>query len=369
MNTQEIDLSADQIVDDPRWLAVLARDRKADGTFVYGVKTTGVFCRPSCSARRALRENVQFFATVQDAQREGLRACKRCRPDGRSLDEQHASLAIEACRLIETSTDLPNLETLARNAGLSTFHFQRVFKSSTGLTPKEYADAHRTRRVRRSLSTASSVTDAIYDAGFNSNGNFYAHANSMLGMTPSAFRQGGAEVAVEYGVAPCSLGFILVARTERGICAISMGDKPDALIEAVQSKFRQATVVSGGAGFEELLSEVVGLVDTAANGRELPLDIRGTAFQTRVWEALRKIPAGVTKTYTEIAEEIGMPRSVRAVAQACGANPLAVAIPCHRVVRKSGDVSGYRWGIERKRTLLEREALSRTDAQAKGSEA
>jgi len=345
------------VENESRWASVAARDREADGKFYYSVVTTGVYCRPSCGARLARPENVQFHETREDAERAGFRPCKRCRPDQASLVEQHAAKIAAVCRVIEQSEELPVLAELAGHAGLSVYHFHRLFRAATGVTPRQYAAAHRSRRVRSKLSSSSgTVTEAIYDAGYNSNGRFYEASNGMLGMTPSNYRSGGARTEILFAVGECSLGSILVAKSERGICAILLGDDPDALTRDLQDRFPEATLIGGDAAFEVLIAMVVGFVEAPAVGLDLPLDVRGTAFQQRVWQALRKIPAGATATYAEIAERIGSPKSVRAVAQACGANPVAVAIPCHRVVRSDGALSGYRWGVERKRTLLEREA-------------
>jgi AraC family transcriptional regulator of adaptative response/methylated-DNA-[protein]-cysteine methyltransferase len=340
---------------DPRWPAVAARDRDADGRFFYSVRTTGVYCRPSCGARTPRPENVAFHASTQAAEQAGFRPCKRCKPD--QADAQAAMVA-ELCRVIESAEEAPTLDALAEHAGLSPFHLHRVFKAVTGVTPKAYAAAHRARKVRDALSQTDSVTEAIYDAGYNSNGRFYEESDRVLGMTPSAYRAGGADVTIRFAVAECSLGAILVARSERGVCAILIGDEPDALARDLQDRFPQATLVGGDADFEQLVAQVIGLVEAPRLGLDLPLDLRGTAFQRRVWEALRQIPAGETTSYAAIAERIGAPKAVRAVAQACAANPVAVAVPCHRVVRRDGGLSGYRWGVERKRALLEREAAA-----------
>lgn len=343
-------------ISDPRWAAVVARSAEADGTFFYAVRTTGVYCRPSCAARRARPENVRFHATRADAERAGFRPCKRCKPDQPSLVEQHAAKVTQACRLIETSPAVPNLDELARGAGVSTFHFHRVFKTVTGLTPRAYAAAHRGARVRRELGRAPSVTAAIYESGYGSNGRFYDESGAVLGMTPTTYRAGGANAEIRFAVGECSLGSILVAESDRGVCAILLGGDPDALARDLQDRFPRATLLGGDATFERLVSRVVGFVEAPGLGLDLPLDVRGTAFQQRVWQALREIPPGSTATYTEVAARIGSPSAVRAVAGACAANPLAVAIPCHRVVRHDGALSSYRWGVERKRALLEREA-------------
>jgi AraC family transcriptional regulator of adaptative response/methylated-DNA-[protein]-cysteine methyltransferase len=345
---------------DPRWAAVRARDASADGTFVYSVKTTGVYCRPSCAARPARPENVAFHATNAAAERAGFRACKRCKPDQPSLAERQATQVAALCRLIETtiehSDDVPTLEQLANHAGLSAFYTHRLFKTVTGVTPKAYAAAHRARRVRGELRARSTVTEAIYGAGYSSSARFYESSNAVLGMTPSKFRAGGADVEIRFAIGQSSLGAILVAATARGVCAILLGDDPEALSHDLERRFPRARLIGADAEFERLVAQVVGLVEQPRTGTKLPLDIRGTAFQQRVWKALCRIPAGKTASYAQIARRIGSPRAVRAVAQACGANALAVAIPCHRVVRTDGDLSGYRWGVERKRALLDREA-------------
>ena len=344
--------------DEERWAAVVRRDRSADGAFYYSVRTTGVYCRPSCAARLARRENVRFHSSREEAERAGFRPCKRCRPNEAGLAERRAAAVAKACRLIETAEETPDLETLAESAGMSRFHFHRVFRSVTGVTPKAYAAAHRARRVRDELPRSSTVTEAIYGAGFNSNARFYATSSEVLGMTPTNFRSGGAGASIRFAVGECSLGSILVAATDKGVCAILLGDEPGALVRDLEDRFPRAKLIGGDAGFEQWVAKVVGFVEAPALGLDLPLDVRGTAFQQRVWRALREIPAGSTASYTEIAERIGAPKAVRAVARACASNAIAVAIPCHRVVRTDGALSGYRWGVERKRALLEREARS-----------
>jgi AraC family transcriptional regulator of adaptative response/methylated-DNA-[protein]-cysteine methyltransferase len=350
-----IDRQATAAENDSRWEALLSRDPESAADFYYGVRTTGVYCRPTCPSRRPRRANVEFFATRDAAERAGFRPCKRCKPEQAALPERHAAMVAEACRLIETSEQAPDLKTLARKVGLSAYHFHRVFKAATGLTPKAYATAHRTRRVRNKLGNSNTVTDAIYDSGYNSNARFYEGAGDMLGMTPGAFRAGGAETDIRFAVGECSLGSILVAKSARGVCAILLGDDPDALVRDLQDQFPNANLSGGDAQFEGLVARVVGFVEAPGLGLDLPLDVRGTAFQQRVWQALKRIPAGATASYSEIAKRIGSPGAARAVAQACASNRLAVAIPCHRVVRNDGAISGYRWGVERKRDLLERE--------------
>ena len=308
--------------------------------------------------RRPRPENVRFHSTREEVEAAGFRPCKRCKPDQPALVDQHAAKVTLACRLIETSPSVPSLEDLASQAGLSVFHFHRVFKAVTGLTPRAYAVAQRGKRVRRELARTGSVTRAIYESGYGSNGQFYGEAQQVLGMAPTTYRAGGVNTEIRFAIGECSLGSILVAASEVGVCAIFLGDDPDALARDLQDRFPKATLVGGDAEFEAVVARVVGFVEAPALGLDLPLDVQGTAFQQRVWQALREIPAGSTASYTEIAGRIGAPKSVRAVAGACAANPVAVAIPCHRVVRTDGDLSGYRWGVERKRALLQREARS-----------
>jgi AraC family transcriptional regulator of adaptative response/methylated-DNA-[protein]-cysteine methyltransferase len=345
--------------DNARWAAVLARDPAADGQFVYAVKTTGIYGRPSSLARLPKRENVAFFETSQAAEAAGYRPGKRASADHTAVAARHTAMVVAACHLIEQAETPPTLEALAATAGLSPFHFHRLFKAETGLTPKAYANAYRARRLREELGdpsvAGSSITDAIYDAGFNSNSRFYETSEAMLGMHPREYRAGGRNAEIRFAVGQSSLGAILVAQSRRGICAILLGDDPDRLVRDLQDQFPKARLIGGDDGFEQLIAQVVGFVEDPALGLNLPLDVRGTAFQERVWTALREIPPGMVVSYAQVAERIGSPKAVRAVAQACGANHIAVAIPCHRVVRRDGDISGYRWGVERKRDLLERE--------------
>ncbi|HEV7438097.1 MAG TPA: bifunctional DNA-binding transcriptional regulator/O6-methylguanine-DNA methyltransferase Ada [Methylobacterium sp.] len=345
--------------DTARWAALASRDARADGTFVYAVRTTGIYCRPSCAARAARPENVSFHPTCAAAETAGFRPCKRCRPNEAAPDARHAAAIARACRLIEEAETLPLLDDLARAAGMSPFHFHRVFRRITGVTPKAYAGARLAGRVAEGLQGAGTVTEAIYEAGYNSASRFYAGAGARLGMTPTAYRRGGAGAVIRFAVGACSLGAILVAATDRGVCAILLGDDPDLLVRDLQDRFPEAELRGGEADFEALVAQVVGFVEAPAGAFALPLDIGGTAFQQRVWEALRRIPAGTTASYAEIARAIGAPAAVRAVARACGQNAIAVAIPCHRVVRQDGALSGYRWGVARKRDLLAREGVAR----------
>jgi len=341
---------------DPRWARVVARDKSADGAFWYSVRTTGVYCRPSCPSRTANAANVTLHDSLAAARATGARPCRRCNPEGSSAEAENAALVERACRLIETADAAPSLAELAEAAELSPGYFHRIFKAQTGLTPKAYAAAHRARRVRAELTRSTTVTEAIYDAGFNSNGRFYETARAVLGMTPTRYRAGGVDEELRFAVGQSSLGAILVASSAKGVASILIGDDPDALVRDLQDRFPKARLVGGDADYEALVARVVGFVEQPALGLDLPLDVRGTAFQQRVWQALRDIPAGATATYAEIAQAIGAPKSTRAVAGACAANAIAVAIPCHRVIRNDGALSGYRWGVERKRTLIEREA-------------
>ncbi len=344
--------------DEDRWAAVLERDPHADGRFVYAVTTTGVYCRPTCPSRRPKRENAVFFETATEAERAGYRPCKRCRPAATEEDDPRIRIITQACRTIEQAEEPPSLDALAAAAGLSRFHFHRLFKEVTGVTPKAYGAAHRTQRLQGALTGGSSVTEALYAAGYNASSRFYTDAPRRLGMQPRIFKKGGAGETIRFAVAECTLGPILVAATDKGICSIQFGDDPDALVQDLETRFSKADLVGADPDFESLVATVIGFVEAPGTTLDLPLDIQGTAFQEKVWAALQAIPPGQTASYAEIASAIGSPRAVRAVARACATNPVAVAIPCHRVVRKDGDLSGYRWGVERKRRLIELERRS-----------
>lgn len=341
--------------DDPRWARIVARDKTADGEIWYSVATTGVYCRPSCPSRIANPRNVQIHDSLESAKATGFRPCRRCNPDGPSMACENAALVARACRIIETSEEEPSLEQLAHAVGRSPSYFHRVFKLATGLTPKDYAAAHRAKKVRQGLAAGSTVTETIYEAGFNSSGRFYEQSAGMLGMTPSQYRAGGTNEDIRFAVGQTSLGAILVASSLKGVAAILLGDDPDLLVRDLQDRFPKAHLIGADRDYEALVARVVGFVEAPGIGLDLPLDVRGTAFQQRVWQALRDIPVGQAVSYAEIARRIGLPKATRAIASACAANNLAVAIPCHRVVRKDGSVSGYAWGVERKRALLDRE--------------
>lgn len=340
-----------------RWRALLARE-SGNADFLYAVTTTGVYCRTGCPSRLPRQENVLFFATAEEAENAGFRPCARCRPDDAAPEKRQAELIAALCEGIRNSSEPPTLDALAAQAGLSASHLRRLFRRVTGVTPKAYAKAVQAERLRQGLGGAPSVTETIYAAGFGSTGNFYAQTDAILGMTPTAWRKGGDQERIRYAVRPCSLGLLLAAQTERGLCAISLGDDREKLVESLRESFPAAALVAEDAALEGVMALIVAFVDDPASGFDLPLDIRGTAFQCRVWQALRDIPAGKTLSYTGVAKQLGMPGAARAVARACAANTLAVAIPCHRVVRGDHALSGYRWGTERKKALLRAEADS-----------
>ncbi len=341
---------------DPRWASVVARDQAADGLFWYSVATTGIYCRPSCPSRLANPKNVRLHDTVAAAEAAGFRACRRCNPAGMSIDAANAAIVTKACRHLDNANAPVSLAQLAESVELSPQYFHRLFKKTTGLTPRAYAAAGRSSRLRDGLAKAATVTEAFHGAGFGSTSRFYEASAGLLGMRPSHYRAGGEQEVLTFAVGQCALGAILVASSAIGVAAILLGDEPEPLVRDLEDRFPKARLVGGDVGYEQLVAQVVGLVEAPGRGLALPLDVRGTAFQQRVWMALRAIPAGQTASYAAIAETIGSPRSVRAVAGACAANALAVVIPCHRVVRQDGGLSGYRWGIERKRTLLARES-------------
>lgn len=338
------------------WQAVCARDAERDGSFVFAVATTGVYCRPSCPARRPLRRNVRFFALPREAEAAGFRACKRCRPNEMSKTQRDALAVEAACRALETAETPPTLETLAQAAGLSAYHFHRIFKAHTGLTPRGYGDAVRARRAATALGAREGVAEAAFGSGFQSLSRFYDAAASRFALAPSVIARGGKGEAIVTAQTRSSLGIVTAAFSRRGIAALFLTDDAATGLADVTARFGAALILEGGADFEALMAEIVAAVEEPEKAAELPLDIRGTAFEERVWAALRKIPVGTTASYAEIAAAIGAPTAHRAVARACAHNAIAIAIPCHRVVRADGSLAGYRWGVDRKRALLAAEA-------------
>ncbi|HKN04476.1 MAG TPA: bifunctional DNA-binding transcriptional regulator/O6-methylguanine-DNA methyltransferase Ada [Buttiauxella sp.] len=346
----------DNSANEARWQAVETRDSRADGQFVFAVNTTGIFCRPSCSARHALRKNVVFFENVEQAINAGFRPCKRCQPDKLAPEQQRIDRITLACRILETSNEPIRLAEIATRVAMSPFHFHRLFKQVTGLTPHAFQKALRAKRLREQLTQGEPVTRAVFEAGYQSGSNYYQQADAVLGMMAKQYRQGGERTAIAFVTGSCRLGTFLVGQSERGICAILLGSDAQALVVELETLFPQSSLMAGDAQFAERVAQVVNVLEHPTQHFSLPLDIQGTAFQQQVWQALRDIPVGQTASYRDIAQRIGKPQAVRAVAGACAANKLAVIIPCHRVVRNDGALSGYRWGGERKRQLLEIEA-------------
>ncbi|HCA7078352.1 TPA: bifunctional DNA-binding transcriptional regulator/O6-methylguanine-DNA methyltransferase Ada [Citrobacter sedlakii] len=340
---------------DECWQAVLARSAAADGQFVFAVQTTGIFCRPSCSAKHALRKNVRFFPDAQAALSAGFRPCKRCQPDKAHPRQHRLDNITRACQLLEQDNPIA-LAALAQQVAMSPYHFHRLFKAATGMTPKAWQQAWRARRLRDALGKGESVTQAILDAGFPDSSSYYRHADTALGMTATQFRRGGERLTVRYTLADCALGRCLVAESERGICAILLGDDDAGLIAELRALFPSARGEPADEAFHQRVRQVIASIDGRDVPLSLPLDIQGTAFQQQVWQALRAIPCGETVSYQQLAAALGKPKAVRAVASACGANKLAIVIPCHRVVRGDGALSGYRWGVARKAQLLRRES-------------
>ena len=339
-----------------RWQALVKRDPEAFGAFYYGVLTTGVFCRAGCRSRLPKQENVRFFNTCDQAQKAGFRPCRRCRPDIPAENRSQIQAILKACRAIEKAEFPPSLQELADTAGFSRFYFQRLFKKIIGITPKQYALEKRSSRVREHLQKKRTVTEAVYQAGFAASSRFYEKATATLGMQPRAYQKGAPEQLIRFAVTPSRLGLVLVAATDKGICAIEFGRSPETLQEQLRRRFPKAEFQEPDPHFKAMIKQVLAFLESPRKERfDLPLDIQGTAFQRQVWLALQKIPSGSTASYKEIATHIGHSQAARAVAQACAANPVAVAIPCHRVVRRNGKLGGYRWGIERKRKLLSQE--------------
>ncbi len=347
-----LNLMKSEMSDQARWKACLNRDADADGAFVLAVRTTGIYCRPTCPARKPKRQNVEFFAGAVEAERAGYRACKRCAPKGLSpLDLQQKTIEA-ACIRIKEAEDALTLENLAAEAGISPFHFHRLFRDMTGVTPKQYAKAKRRERFAAELKDGGTVTEAIYGAGYGSSSRFYEKDAKTLGMTPAHYKKGGAGLVIYYTVSPSPLGPLVVGATDKGVCAIQFADDPDEAEAELQDRFPEAELVANDARLKDWVATVIDYLDMPKKGLSLPLDIQGTAFQHRVWQALQDIPVGELATYSDIAQRIGAPRAVRAVGTACGANKIALAIPCHRVVGKNGGLTGYRWGVGRKKKLI-----------------
>lgn len=341
--------------DDTRWNAVLTRDSACDGRFFFAVKTTGVVCRPSCPARTAKRANVVFFEALKDAIAAGFRACRRCKPDGLSQSATDAARIERACALLARAGERLKLDDLAQAVGLSAYHFHRLFKATTGVTPRQYQAELRARSVRDGLAETSSVTAALFDAGYGSAGRFYETAPDVLGMKPGTYKRGGIGETIHAAIAQSSLGQVMVAMTAKGICSVEFGDDPDELRHRLAARFPKARIAAAGADAQSWVDQVIAAIDQKPGKVTLPLDIRGTAFQHRVWSALTQLKRGETVSYADLAQRIGSPSAIRAVASACAQNTIAVLVPCHRVVRSDGALSGYRWGVDRKEALLQRE--------------
>jgi AraC family transcriptional regulator, regulatory protein of adaptative response / methylated-DNA-[protein]-cysteine methyltransferase len=335
-----------------KWQQVMSRDARQDGRFVFAVRTTGIYCRPSCPSRRPRRDSVEFFPNPNDAERAGYRACLRCKPTEISSQAQYVS---KARQLLDHSEGIMTLADLSKRVGLSPFHLQRLFKRATGLSPREYQSARRMQHVKSGLRKGDDVTTALYDAGFGSPSRLYEKSGQQLGMTPGEYRRGGSGATIRYAIAPTPLGRMLVAATDRGLCAVRFGETVAELEQTLRNEYHSAKLHRDDAALRDYVEPLAASIRGDNSSIDLPLDLRATAFQQRVWDTLRRIPRGQTRSYAEVAREIGEPTAVRAVARACASNPVAITVPCHRVVRSDGDISGYRWGVERKKKLLERE--------------
>jgi AraC family transcriptional regulator of adaptative response/methylated-DNA-[protein]-cysteine methyltransferase len=338
------------------WQAVIERNARWDGTFVFAVRSTGIYCRPSCPARRPGRRHVRFFAQPAEAERAGFRPCRRCRPEQSSPGDSRADLIRRVCQLIARHREEPlTLPALAAHVGSSPFHLQRVFKRGMGITPRQYADALRLAGVKRRLREGQDVTTALYAAGYGSSSRLYERAPAHLGMTPATYRRGGRGMKIAYSIVQSPLGRLLVGATARGLCAVSFGDRDGTLEAALRQEYPHAEIARNDSAFRPWIKSLLRHLRGHQTRLDLPLDIEATAFQRRVWEELQHIPYGRTRTYSQVARAIGQPTAVRAVARACATNPVSVVVPCHRVIRSDGSLGGYRWGLERKQALLAKE--------------
>jgi AraC family transcriptional regulator, regulatory protein of adaptative response / methylated-DNA-[protein]-cysteine methyltransferase len=352
-------LQQTQLLEETLWKAVLNRDPTIDGKFFYGVRSTGIYCRPICPSRRPNRNQVCFFQSVQEAQSAGFRPCKRCQPQFETVPNPAKAKVLAVCRYIEAQSDrIPTLSELCSQVEMSPSYLQKVFKQIIGVSPFQYADALRSQRLKQRLQSGEEIAHAVYDTGYGSSSQLYEKAPKQLGMTPKVYQQAGKTISIVYAIAPCPLGYLLVATTDKGICAVKLGDEADKLEHILKQEFHQAHIIRDDHIHKEWIQAILGLIAGDEKHLDLPLDIRGTAFQKQVWQVLQKIPYSETRTYTDIARDIAKPQAVRAVGNACGANPIAVIIPCHRVLRSDGSLGGYRWGIERKQKLLVQESKS-----------
>ncbi len=350
--------------EDTYWQAVVNRDSAFDGQFVYAVRSTGVYCRPTCPSRRPKRDNVAFFDAPSEAERQGFRACRRCNPRGDDLPNPQAALVEDICRYIDDHLDEAlTLEALGEQFHLSPFHLQRTFKATMGISPRQYAEARRLDRVKAGLREEETVSMALYEAGYGSSRGLYARAPEQLGMTPGAYRRGGQGMVIHTIIVDSPLGRLLIGATERGVCSVCLGDEDAKLTAALRAEYPAARIEEDGLTMDEVVEAFLRYLAGQTPSLDLPVDVQATAFQWRVWQALRAIPAGETRSYSDVAEAIGQPTAARAVARACATNPVALVVPCHRVVREDGGMGGYRWGVERKRALLEQEAHALAEAQ------
>ncbi|MEH1977546.1 MAG: bifunctional DNA-binding transcriptional regulator/O6-methylguanine-DNA methyltransferase Ada [Nostoc sp.] len=350
-------LQQTQLLEETLWEAVLNRDSTIDGKFFYGVRSTGIYCRPICSSRRPNRNQVCFFQSAQEAEIAGFRPCKRCQPQSKTVPNPVKAKVLTACRYIEAQVDhIPTLSELCSQVEMSPSYLQRIFKQIIGVSPFQYADALRSQRLKQRLQSGEEIAHAVYDTGYGSSSQLYEKAPKQLGMTPKTYQQAGKTISIVYAITSSPLGYLLVATTEKGICAVKLGDEADKLEHILNQEFHQAHIMRDDHTHKEWIQAILDLIAGDETHLDLPLDVRGTAFQKQVWEALQKIPYGETRTYTDIARNLAKPQAVRAVGNACGANPIALIVPCHRVLRSDGSLGGYHWGIERKQKLLTQES-------------